>query len=180
MGQPKDLSDYERFVRLFTLHEAAVRAFVRSLMPHSDHSDEIMQEVSVVAWRKFERSLDDHDEEFVRWLCTIARFEVLRYRRKLARDRLVLDEDVLSLLADEGLEEVSLRAKQRLALDGCLRKLNHGHRELVLRAYAADQSIRELAAEIGKSPDAVYQLLRRIRVKLLDCIERAVRLEAGA
>jgi RNA polymerase sigma-70 factor (ECF subfamily) len=172
-------NDYERFVRLFTRDEASVRAFVRSMMPRTGHVDEIMQEVSVVAWRKFEANLGDSEGDFLRWVCTIARFEVLKFRRGLARDRLVLDEDVLSLLADEGLEEITLRSRQWQALDGCLQKLSRGHRELVLRAYTTGQSIRLLSEEIGKTPDSVYQLLRRIRTKLLDCIEKAVELESS-
>lgn len=174
-----DSNKYEQFVRQFTRHEASVRAFVRSMMARTEHVDEIMQEVSIVAWRKFEKGLSESGDEFLRWICMIARFEVLKFRRGLARDRLVLDEDIIALLADEGIGEVNLRTRQRQALESCLQKLSHAHRELVLRAYTAGQSIKLLSEEIGKSPDSVYQLLRRIRTKLLGCIEKEADLESS-
>ena len=45
----------------------------------------------------------------MKWACVIARFESLAYRRKMARDRLVFREDVLELMADEGVEEIDSR-----------------------------------------------------------------------
>ncbi len=171
--------NYERFVRLFTRHEAAVRAFVRAMMPRPDHCDEIMQEVSIVAWRKFDDLATAGGDEFCRWACTIARFEVLKHRRRLARDRLVLDEDVLKLLADEALDEIEVRSRQREALDGCLKKLKPAQRELVIQAYSPGPTISEIAAALGKTRDALYQALRRIRAQLLICIERSLERETG-
>lgn len=174
MSQTDIDNPYEHFVRLFTKNEASIRAFVRSMMPRLDHADDIMQEVSVVAWRKFESFAGGDSDEFRHWICTIARFEVLKFRRGLARDRLVLDEDVLALLADEGIGELSYRVQQREALDDCLQKLSHKHRTLVLQAYSAGRSIKELAEIAGRSPDSMYQALARIRAKLLVCIEGSI------
>jgi len=94
----------EQFVRLLVRNDRAIRAWLRSLLPTLDDVDEVMQEVSVVAWRKFDQ-LDD-PENFRRWACVIARYEVLMYRRKKARDRIVLGQEVEKLIADEGLEEL--------------------------------------------------------------------------
>jgi len=80
-----------------------------------------MQEVSIAAWRKFS-TLDNHGA-FGRWACLIARYELLMARRKYARDRLVLSEEVVKLLADEGAEEVSLRDQQLKILDHCIDQL---------------------------------------------------------
>ncbi|MDP6358027.1 MAG: sigma factor, partial [Planctomycetota bacterium] len=51
---------HESFLRLWTQHEPELRAFVRSCCPRAQEVDEVMQEVSVVAWRKFS-SLDNPD-----------------------------------------------------------------------------------------------------------------------
>ncbi len=103
--------DREQFVRLLMRHDRVVRAYLRSLLPTATDVDEVMQEISVVAWRKF-GELDDPDN-FRRWICVIARYEVLMHRRKKARDRIVLGREIEELLADEGLEELSLRERQR-------------------------------------------------------------------
>lgn len=163
---------YEQFVRLFTQHEAGLRAFVRTLLPHWQDVDEVMQEVGIIAWRKFDQF--DLETDFRRWGAMIARYEVMKYRRGKARDRLRLDDDILELLADEGLAELEHESLRQHALSGCLQKLPAPRRKLVLEAYAPGQSMKDLAAALGKTETALYQLLRRIRQALLACIERSV------
>ena len=62
---------HEAFLRLFTRCEPELRAFVRSCLPRLQDVDEVMQEVSLVAWRKF-GDLDDRGR-FAPWACLIAR-----------------------------------------------------------------------------------------------------------
>jgi RNA polymerase sigma-70 factor (ECF subfamily) len=162
----------EDFLRLFMRHEAQIRAYVRACLPRAAEVDEVLQEVGLVAWRKFS-SLEDH-AQFGRWACLIARFEVLKIRRKFARDRLVLDDSLIELLADEGLEELSHREQQLKALDGCIEKLPAERRQLVLAAYANDTKMKTLAAEVGRSENSLYQLLARTRAELLRCVERTL------
>jgi RNA polymerase sigma-70 factor, ECF subfamily len=164
---------HEDFLRQWTHHEPELRAFVRACCPRAQEVDEVMQEVSVVAWRKFS-SLDD-SKAFGPWACMIARYELLMMRRRHARDRLVLAEDVVKLLAEEGAEEISLRHRQLEVLDVCIEKLPRERRQLALAAYSADTSIRELAKQMGRTEWALYQLLARIRKKLFDCMNRALR-----
>ena len=111
---------HEAFLRLWTHHEPELRAFVRSCCPRAQEVDEVMQDVSIAAWRKFS-SLDDHDA-FGAWACMIARYELLMTRRRFARDRLVLSEDIVKLLADEAASKACnmvntgrLRRKTRLS-----------------------------------------------------------------
>ena len=163
---------HEEFLRLWTHHEPELRAFVRSCCPRAQEVDEVMQEVSVVAWRKFS-SLDE-SKAFGPWACMIARYELLMARRRHARDRLVLAEDVVRLLAEEGAEEMSLRHRQLAVLDDCIGKLPRERRELALAAYSRDTSIRDLATQMGRTEGALYQLLARIRKQLFDCMNRSM------
>ena len=168
-----DLMDsHEVFLRLWTHHEPELRAFVRSCCPRAQEVDEVMQDVSIAAWRKFS-SLEDHDA-FGAWACMIARYELLMTRRRFARDRLVLSEDIVKLLADEAADELPMRNRQLEALEGCIQRLPKERRELALAAYGRDQSIREMAAQLGRSEGSLYQLLARIRRELQNCIERSI------
>ena len=88
---------------MWTHHEPELRAFVHACIPQAAEVDEVMQEVSLAAWRKFPM-LTDH-ALFPRWACLIARYEILMARRHHARGRLVLDEDIVAKLAEEGAEE---------------------------------------------------------------------------
>ncbi len=169
--------DAERFVRLFAEYEPQVRSFVRAGLPSVHDANEVMQEVSVVAWRKF--ATLETSEGFGRWLCVIARFEILKYRRTKARDRLVLDDQLLDTIADEGEDELATRAEEINKLQGCIKKLPEKHRHLVVQAYTQGQSKKALADELGKSQEALYQLLSRLRFALMECLGRSTALNGG-
>ncbi len=166
----------EGFLRSWTRHERELRAFVHACLPHAGEVDEVMQNVSLVAWRKYSTLLDK--AQFPRWACLIARYEILMSRRRHARSRLVLDEDIAEKVATEGAEEMSLRHRQLDLLDDCIAKLPEQRRELALTAYSPGHSIKELAAKMGRSEGALYQLLARIRQELLECVERTLSQEA--
>lgn len=174
-------TDQGHFVKLLAKHEPEIRAFIRASLPSSHNVAEVMQNVSLVAWKKFSE-LEDAETGFARWACVIARFEILKFRRSVARGRFVLDEDVIGLLCEEGEDESSLRAQQIAQLEVCLEQLPEDRRKLVIDAYRPGVSVKELAIGSGRKPDALYQLLRRIRRELEACIQRQLESlgEAGA
>ena len=90
----------------------------------------------------------------------------------------MLGVEVEQLIADEGLEELTLREQQLEAREGCLNKLPKDRKQLVLRIYAAENPMKTVAEQIGKTPEALYKLLSRVRRQLLQCVERTVG-EAG-
>ncbi len=160
------------FLRLWTQHEQALRALVRSCVPRTCEVDEIMQSVSVVAWQKFSM-LNEH-AKFGAWVAMIARYEILMARRRFARERLVLDEDIVAKLAEEGAEELPLRHRQLEALDGCVAKLPVERRTLALAAYSPGASMKDLAAQLGRTEGSLYQLIARIRQELCVCVEKTL------
>ena len=162
----------EAFLRLWTHHEPGLRAFVGSCSPNSAEVDEVMQDVSIAAWKKF-HTLEDHSA-FAPWVFTVAKYELLMTRRRHARNRLVLSNDIVETLAKEAAEEVPLRHKQLDALDRCVEKLPTERRELALAAYRKEISIRDLAKKQGRSEGSLYQLLSRIRKQLHSCMEHSL------
>lgn len=163
---------YEAFVAVFTRNEADLRRFVRSLLPTWHDADEVMQQVGLVAWRKFDQF--DPSTKFIRWACVIARFEVLTYRRKMARDRLVFREDLISVMAEESGEEEERRQAETEALEKCLKTLPDQQRKFVLLAYTPGISTKELAEKAGVKPGTFYMRLNRIRDALQQCIRKRI------
>ena len=166
---------YEEFVRLYSQHEPALRAFVRSLTFHWQDTDEVMQETSLLLWRKFDQF--EPGTSFLRWGCVVARFEALKFRRQKARDRHVFDEDLLDLLAEEAIDESAQLELERRALDCCMEKLGERERRWVTSAYAGNTTIKELAEQTGRSATSLYKVLNRIRINLLECVERSLKEE---
>ena len=166
------------FPRLWAKHDPSLRAFVRASLPDPHDLTEVMQNVSVIAWKKFS-DLEDAEAGFGPWVSVIARYEILKFRRSKARDRLVLDEDVAEKLLDEPSDSFSIRSEWLLCLSTCLKKLKKDHQSLLQEAYESDMSIKKLAEQRKEKPNAVYQTLFRLRSVLADCIEKEMSMKGA-
>jgi len=162
-------TQYESFTRLFLLNERKVRAFLRVFMVSDEGVDDVLQEVALVAWRKFSELNDG--EDFGLWVCVIARYEVLKWRRKHARDRLVFSEETLKLLSADELERVERRDRERAALDQCLQKIPVPERVLVMSVHTPGSSVARIAEETGRKAKSLYRQVSRLRLALLDCVK---------
>jgi len=174
---PDEKEQHQRFLRAFTAHEPAIRAFVRRLVPTRADADDIMQEAAIVLWEKFGEFREG--TEFRAWAFGVARFKVLSWRRDKGRDRLSLSEDVVELLAEETTRDEHRLDRQRAALETCAEKLAPEHRDLVLAAYQPDARIQEVAASSGRTVAGFYQWLHRMRRLLLECVQRELGKEAS-
>ena len=173
----QQLSERE-FMRLFLKHEPALRAFARSLLPDWDSVDNAIQEASVTMWEKLSQLRDE--DGFLPWAKVILRFKCLSTIARLRRDRHLLSDSVLQRLAQEAEAiEAEEHAAARRALQTCLGKFSEPHRELLLAPYAGDGRIVRLAATRGKTANALYKLLGRLRAKLADCVRRQLSVEAS-
>ena len=162
----------EKFVQMFAEHERDLRAFVRSMGLDWSAVDDVIQMVSLVMWRKWHEF--DVDSDFMLWARVITRFEVLKFQRKVARDRHVFSENVMELLA-RAAEEIDSSGRSedyRNALQECIKTLPERSGRLIRAAYAEDRTIREVANDVGQSATAFYKTLNRIREKLRQCVQQ--------
>lgn len=166
----------ETFVRLLLEHEPQVRSFLRGLLPAWNDVDEVIQEASLVAWRKFADFREG--TAFGGWFLTIARFEALKYRRRIARTPLVFADDVWALLADEAVDDESQQTDRR-HLEACLGKLPPEKRAVLLQVHAPGVVMRDVAVQSGKSEQAFYKAIQRLRAALLDCVSKSIAMENG-
>ncbi len=164
----------QRFLRMFTAHEPAIRAFVRRLVPSRADADDVMQEAAIVLWDKFAEFRGD-GSDFRAWAFGVARFKVLSWLRDKRRDRLVLSDAVVEMIADETTRDEPWLARERAALEVCVEKLGLQQRDLLLAAYQPDVRIQEVAANSGRSVAGFYQWLHRMRRLLLECIRRELK-----
>lgn len=171
MSHEEAANSEELFIQLFAQNERILRAFVRSMGLDWTAVDDVVQTVSLVMWRKWGEF--EPGSDFMRWARVIARFEVLKFRRTMARDRHVFHDELMELLADAASEEHDHHASEayRNALDECLQAIPPKSRELIEAAYHGDRTIREVAEDTGKSATALYKTLDRIRKKLGECVE---------
>lgn len=164
----------EAFVRLLLEHEPQVRSFLRGLLPTWNDVDEVIQEASLIAWRKFADF--EAGTAFGGWFLTIARFEALKHRRRVARTPLVFADDVWGLLAEEAVDSESPQI-QRRHLEACLAKLHPDKRDVLLKVHSPGVVIRDVALQSGKSEQAFYKAIQRLRASLVDCVSKSIATE---
>lgn len=172
-----NLSEGE-FMRLFVKHEPSLRAFARSILPDWNAVDDALQEASVTMWEKLSQLRDESG--FLPWAKVILRFKCLSAIDAVRRDRYVLSDNVLNLIADEA-EAIDAEelATIRKALNVCLNQFTEPHQELLLAPYAGDGKVKQLAEQGRNSANALYKLLGRLREKLAQCIRGQLEQEAS-
>ena len=165
------------FMRLLMQHEPALRAYSRALLPDWQSVDEVIQEASVTLWEKFAQLRDEAG--FLPWAKVIVRFKCLSQIGKLRRERQVFSEGVLEMLAEEAEAfDAEERERSMRALRSCLDGFSQPHQELLLAPYAGEGRVTVLAEQAGKSANALYKLLGRLREKLAECIQTRLQEEA--
>jgi RNA polymerase sigma-70 factor (ECF subfamily) len=164
------------FIRLLIKHEPVLRAYARTLLPDWKSVDDVLQDASVTLWEKFHQVRDEPG--FLPWAKTVVRFKALSAIDRLRRDRHVFSDTVLELLAEEAESfQVEERERSLRALRTCLEAFTPAHQELLLAPYFGEGRVSALAEQAGKSANALYKLLGRLRDRLQDCIQTRLREE---
>lgn len=157
-----------------------LRAFVASLSCGFEGVDEIVQNASLVAWRKIETfsyRASSPDAEFFGWIFAIARFEAMSFHRRSRPGVVLFDDELLEDLVDMRLEEAGYLESRHQALLSCLERLPARDRDLVCNRYGHDLTVQDLAASTGRTVEAIYKALGRIRAALFSCIDRTLKQE---
>ncbi|QNN24861.1 sigma-70 family RNA polymerase sigma factor [Planctomycetales bacterium ZRK34] len=145
-------------------------AYATALMGSPGAAEDLVQQANLVIWRRAEDF--EPGTEFGAWACRILYYEVLAWRKKQSRDRLVFDDAVLAQLAEDA-EAVSETAEtRRRALNDCINRLSDTHRRLLSARYESTDSMSTLAQQLGRPIGSLYQTLRRVRIQLAGCVQR--------
>lgn len=161
----------ELFLRTLAEHERWLAAYVYSLVSRVADADDILQECKVTLWKQF--SSFTPGTNFRAWARTIALHQILNYRRsEQRRPWSPADQAFIEAVAGEIERRGDQLERQSDGLRHCLQKLPEAHRAIVVSRYYEDRSIDEIAAQSGRTAEAVYRLLSRIRAALNDCIQR--------
>jgi len=170
------LSDKELFIEQVREHHARLRGFVRALGVAPMWVDDVAQEAFIVAYNRL--SEFDHERDFGPWLRGIARNLVINERRKDARRKRILSDnltDVLlstSSLPEEEDEEMGDRALEKMmTLRQCVKKLPEKSMALLRARYEDNLSAQDIAESMKMKSPAVRKALERVRIALRKCVE---------
>lgn len=158
------------FVRALTDCQSRIYAYALTLLADPEAAADVVQETNLVLWEK----ADDFEtiDNFPAYALRIALNKSRNLRRKIHRDKLIFDDEVLQLLADDADRFESFHAERLSALSVCIEQLPRHHRELIRKRYTQAVPVQQLADAIGKPASTVRVMLFRIREALLVCIQQ--------
>lgn len=156
--------------KLIVRHQQTTYAYIYSQLPDRVVAEDVLQETFVTVCEKY-----DHFEQgtnFNAWIRSIAFWKIRQAKASYVRSKLVFTDALSSILDAEFSEYADESARRHEALDQCLGKLKENDRRFVLRRYKNGSGVEEAANEAGRSIQAAYKALARIRQRLMLCIER--------
>ena len=178
-GQRMDRGQSKReFVLLLAKHERMIYGYVLSLVPNVADADEIVQETCLRLWDEFDKYVPG--SSFAAWSLTVAHYEVLTWRKRASRSKLVFDDSLVELIGQERESMEETAGPRHEALGECLQELTDRNRQLVAECYSSGKKIKEVAAKLQRTEASVYKALERIRGALHQCIERKLSKGRGA
>ncbi len=174
MDEQQDSSDVHDdrhdFGRLFVKFQPRIYGFIRSLVFNRDDAEEILQETASVLWRKFDEF--ERGSNFLAWALTVARYQLMYFQQQRKRQVMALNIDLVEAIEQITVEQGDRITNMHESLTVCLDRLEPEDRELFCSRYTSEQSVRELAGNLGRPTSTIYNTLSRIRRNLLECVER--------
>ena len=164
---------YGTFERHFLECRKALYAFIFALTSNAADTEDIVQEASVIMWRKFDRFKPGTN--FRAWAKQIARNLIMDHRKRKRRQKVTgLDDSTVELLAFRH-EAIQNEIEDRLdALKRCVGKLSFRDRSLVDQAYKRGEPVKNIARETEVSVQRIYRRLGTIQGTLLRCVKRTL------
>lgn len=171
---PSPESD-ERFVELLLANQNRIFRFLVTLVPCRTDAEDLLQQTCLTLWQSRQK-FDPAEGAFASWACTIAHNHVRNFRRREATRQAAhsqLSEDVVEALMATRSAHGSLMDEWHRALAHCLERLTPQQRLVVDECYGG-ASIKAAAPNAGRTPNALYKVLRHVRGLLHDCIQKTV------
>lgn len=163
--------DSDELLRLFFAERPALEAYLLAATRDYHLTEDLLQEVAIVLVRKAEEY--DTSRPFGPWARGIARRELASYLRARADEAAVLDPETLEVCAP-AFETVWLgehTEARKAALAECVETVSDGGRKVLELRYHERLSCPEIARALGRTVQAVYGILKRVKNALRECVE---------
>lgn len=167
---------HDEFIARFLQVERDLRAFIGSLLRDWHLRDDVFQEVALTLFKL--RDEYDPSRPFGAWARGIAANKILQRKAQDHRFPVAFAPETIQAVVDAFDDERDVDSPRAGALRRCVDQLPPRSRELIDQRYEQGIKPAAIAERSGRSLDAVYQALSRVRQALEECIGR--QLESGA
>ena len=146
--------------------------FILKRLADREQTLEVLQRTNLVICRKADEF--QQGSNFTAWAFTIAKFQVMAWRKSAGAERLVLTDQVYELV-DKAAEREATEVDERIPfLRQCLQTLRDTDRDLIKRRYRDGEQLEPLAESLAKSVDAIGMRLTRVRRQLANCVRASM------
>lgn len=171
----KNYSDGSRegeFFSLFLLNQKKIYAFILSLVPNCADSEDILQETTLVMWRKFKDF--EPGTSFSSWGFKIAYFNILNFRTKNRNSRILYNDDLFKQFLEVSSQSMKAYDENTAALNDCIQKLSERDKQMIKLRYEDTVSVKGIAVMADASVSRIYRSLARITRMLARCISKSL------
>ena len=169
MSSENEIDPRSRFIQLFMSHEKQIYRYILSLMPHSQDAQDVLQETAFALYNKIE----DYDttRPFAPWAFRFAYHMTLKHREKSSRWHRFLDDNLMKEIASRQQMLSPELDQRREYLKECLAEVPQEKRSMLTEYYFENETVDTIADSQGKSVEATYKALQRVRKTLMHCIQ---------
>ena len=155
---------------LIIRYQQSIYGYIYSLIPNRAVAEDILQETFLTVVERFDSF--EPGTNFLAWARTIAFWKVRQAKASYLRSKVVFSESLINALHENQVEISSVAEHRHEALDRCLGKLKERDRILILKRYSRGKGVEDAARETGRSLQAAYKALARLRRRLVDCVDK--------
>ena len=165
-----------QFVQLLTTHQPQIYAYIASALFGDSAASDVLQDTNLSLWAQVDRY--DFSRPFLPWAFGFARQQVMAYRKKCSRSRLVFCDEAVDLLTDHFITSSTHVDSRLAALERCLKRLSPPQTELIHDRYSAKTPVQVIASRLEVPAHAISSRLHRIRKILVACVQQSIASEA--
>lgn len=169
----QDPDKHVQFLKYYNSAQPLLRGWLLAWTRDFHRSEDLLQETSVVLWKRFSEFRSENS--FEGWAIGITRNLALKALRQARVAPRLVSAEVLELVAATYERASPQLTERRNALDECLEKLSSALRKLVDLYFGESLSIAEVAQSTGRTVGGVKVSLFRARQWLANCTRQTLR-----
>jgi len=164
----------ENIVEALNRHRTSLISYAWVVVGDAQLADDVFQDISLAAIRKADQIVDS--DHLVPWLRKAVRLRGLEIRRSRSKQGTLLSPEVIELFEDAQTDLTRASESDRMAsLRKCIQVMPGNTKNLLKLRYTQDLKPRQIAEKTGKSEQAIYKAIKRVHLRLADCIRQRIK-----